>query len=51
MYRLRQSFCGSQKLWQQMRFLNAHGSMYLRRDFHLIFHGCLAVDERGSSCR
>jgi fructose-1,6-bisphosphatase-3 len=47
MDRLRQSFRSSQKLWNHMRFLNSCGSMYLRRDFHLIFHGCLAVDERG----
>ncbi len=47
MERTRQSFLGSQKLWQHMRFLVGRGSMYLCRDRHLIFHGCIAVDDRG----
>jgi fructose-1,6-bisphosphatase III len=47
MDRLRESFFASQKLWDQMRFLASRGSMYLVRDDHLIFHGCLPVDERG----
>jgi fructose-1,6-bisphosphatase-3 len=47
MERTRQSFLASQKLWQHMRFLLSHGSMYLCRDRHLIFHGCIAVDEQG----
>ncbi len=46
--RLRQSFLGSQPLWEQMRFLVGHGSMHLRRDEHLIFHGCVPVDENGA---
>jgi fructose-1,6-bisphosphatase-3 len=45
--RIRQSFLNSQKLRQQMRYLVSHGSMYLIRDNHLIFHGCVVVDERG----
>jgi fructose-1,6-bisphosphatase-3 len=45
--RLRKSFLSSQKLWDQMRFLVSHGSMSLIRDNHLIFHGCVAVDEKG----
>lgn len=47
MGRLRQGFLRSQKLWEHMLFLHAHGSMYLRRDNHLIFHGCVPVDEHG----
>ena len=47
MDRLRQSFLGSQKLWEHVRFLRDRGSMYLVRDRHLIFHGCVPVDERG----
>ncbi len=47
MARLRQSFQGSWKLWEHMRFLKDHGSMALRRDGCLIFHGCVPVDERG----
>ena len=47
MKRIRQSFLHSQKLWEHMRFLVQHGAMYLRRDDHLIFHGCMPVDENG----
>ncbi len=45
--RMRKSFLSSQKLWDQMRYLVAHGTMSLVRDHHLIFHGCVAVDEKG----
>ncbi len=47
MARLRQSFMSSQKLWGHIVFLLRHGSMYLRRDDNLIFHGCVPVDEKG----
>ncbi len=47
MTRLRQSFLASQKLWDHMQFLLEHGSMYLVRDDHLIFHGCVPVDDKG----
>jgi len=45
---LKHSFLNSQKLSEQMRFLVGHGSMYLRRDECLIFHGCVPVDEQGN---
>ena len=45
--RLRKSFLSSRKLWEQMRFLIARGAMSLKRDNHLIFHGCIPVDEKG----
>src|SRR4029077_16190916 len=44
--RLRSSFLSSQKLWKQMRWMIAQGNMYLRREEHLIFHGCVPVDEK-----
>jgi fructose-1,6-bisphosphatase-3 len=47
MDRIRQSFLASEQLWQHVRFLVERGSMYLRRDDHLIFHGCVPVDEAG----
>jgi fructose-1,6-bisphosphatase-3 len=47
MKRLRESFFVSQKLWEHMQYLVRLGSMWLLRDDHLIFHGCLPVDERG----
>ena len=31
-----------------MRWMIHQGNMYLRRDEHLIFHGCVPVDERGN---
>jgi fructose-1,6-bisphosphatase-3 len=45
--RIRSSFLASQKLWSQMRRMVSLGTMYLRREEHLIFHGCVPVDERG----
>jgi fructose-1,6-bisphosphatase-3 len=45
--RIRESFLTSQKLCNQMRWMVSHGSMYLQREEHLIFHGCLPVDEGG----
>lgn len=47
MDRTRQSFLSSQPLWDHMRLLVEKGSMYLKRDDHLIFHGCVPVDEQG----
>jgi len=46
--RLRNSFIASQKLWSHMRWMVGQGTMYLRREEHLIFHGCIAVDEQGN---
>jgi fructose-1,6-bisphosphatase III len=47
MDRLRRSFMASQQLWQHMRFLVDCGSMWLKRDDHLVFHGCVPVDAEG----
>jgi fructose-1,6-bisphosphatase III len=47
MDRLRQSFVTSSRLWEHMSFITKHGSMWLRRDQALIFHGCVPVDEKG----
>ena len=44
---LKHSFLNSHKLQEQMRFMVGHGSMYLRRDECLIFHGCVPVDADG----
>jgi fructose-1,6-bisphosphatase-3 len=49
MDRLRQSFLVSQKLWDHVRYLVHRGSMWLLRDDHLVFHGCVPVDERGEA--
>jgi fructose-1,6-bisphosphatase-3 len=45
--RIRRSFMMSQKLWDHMRWMVSHGRMYLRREEHLIFHGCVPVDQQG----
>ena len=45
--RLRHSFLSSQKLQEQTRFMVGRGSMYLKRDECLIFHGCVPVDAEG----
>ncbi|MBV8900213.1 MAG: fructose-bisphosphatase class III [Verrucomicrobia bacterium] len=45
--RVRASFLASQKLWDQIRWMVAHGHMHLVREGHLIFHGCVPVDEQG----
>lgn len=45
--RLKHSFTHSQKLGEHLRHIVSNGSMYLRRDDHLIFHGCVPCDPRG----
>lgn len=45
---LKHSFRNSQKLQEQMRFMVGHGSMYLKRENCLIFHGCVPVDAEGN---
>jgi len=47
MERLRHSFMVSQKLGEHMDYLARNCSMYLRRDDHLIFHGCVPSDIEG----
>jgi fructose-1,6-bisphosphatase-3 len=46
--KMRLSFLHSQKLAEHMRWLVGRGSMYLLRDDHLIFHGCVPVDAAGA---
>lgn len=45
--RMKYSFTHSQKLSEHLHYMVGNGSMYLRRDDHLIFHGCVPCDERG----
>jgi fructose-1,6-bisphosphatase-3 len=44
---LRRAFQTSDKLLTHLSFLLKNGGMALRRDDHLIFHGCVPVDESG----
>jgi fructose-1,6-bisphosphatase-3 len=45
--RIRSSFMASQRLWDHVRFMVDRGGMYLIRDQHLIFHGCVPVNQAG----
>ena len=45
--RMRASFKSSPLLGDHVRFLAARGSSWLKRDNHLIFHGCVPVDAKG----
>ena len=47
MLRIRESFLRSQKLTDHVTHMISNGSMYVRRDDHLIFHGCVPVDDHG----
>ena len=48
MDRLRGSFLASQKLGEHVRYLVGNGAMFLARDEHLIFHGCVPCDAAGN---
>jgi fructose-1,6-bisphosphatase-3 len=48
MSRLRHSFTSSQKLGEHMQYMVSRGSMFLRRDQNLIFHGCVPCDKQGN---
>jgi len=48
MERMTRSFLASERLWQHMRFLVDRGSMWHKRDDHVIFHGCVPVDADAS---
>ena len=45
--RMRASFLASQKLWNQIHWMTSCGRMHLVREKHLVFHGCVPVDEQG----
>jgi fructose-1,6-bisphosphatase-3 len=46
-HRLKAAFLASQKLGEHMQYMVGHGSMFLRRDQNLIFHGCIPCDAKG----
>jgi len=48
MARLQRSFLESHTLWEQMQYVAHRGTVYLIRDNHLIFHGCVPVDAQGT---
>lgn len=46
--RLVESFTGSARLWEHMKWMAERGRMALVRDRAVIFHACLAVDDDGN---
>ncbi|WP_160677249.1 fructose-1,6-bisphosphatase [Clostridium sp. C8-1-8] len=46
--RLKSSFLNSEKLQNHVGFLFAKGSMYLKYNSNLLFHGCIPLNEDGS---
>lgn len=47
MKRLRLNFRNCDKLQEHVRFLFNKGSMYLRYNSNLLYHGCVPLDEKG----
>lgn len=47
MHRLTQSFLNSDRLQRHVRLLFTKGSMYLVYNGHLLYHGCMSMDEDG----
>ncbi|WP_127836508.1 fructose-1,6-bisphosphatase [Clostridium prolinivorans] len=48
MERLKSSFLNSEKLQKHVRFLFTKGSMYLKYNSNLLYHGCIPLNEDGS---
>jgi fructose-1,6-bisphosphatase III len=48
MDRLSKSFLASAPLWSHMTWVERRGTMFLRRDPAVIFHGCVPVDASGA---
>jgi fructose-1,6-bisphosphatase-3 len=46
--KLRLSFMNSEKLNNHVRFLFANGSLYLKYNSNLLYHGCIPLNEDGS---
>jgi fructose-1,6-bisphosphatase-3 len=51
MARLSSAFMHSEKLQAHVQLLFDHGSMYLRYNGNLLFHGCIPLDEKGYSAK
>ncbi|URZ00438.1 fructose-1,6-bisphosphatase [Clostridium felsineum] len=46
--KLKLSFINSEKLNRHVRFLFSHGSLYLKFNSNLLYHGCIPLNEDGS---
>lgn len=49
--KLKSSFLNSDKLQKHVRFLFAKGSIYLRYNSNLLYHGCIPLDDDGGFSR
>jgi fructose-1,6-bisphosphatase-3 len=49
--KLKSSFLNSEKLQKHIRFLFAKGSIYLKYNSNLLYHGCIPLNEDGSFSR
>lgn len=47
MDKIQVSFLNSEKLNKHIGFLFSHGSLYLKFNSNLLYHGCIPVDEKG----
>ena len=45
---LKQAFAASNKLQEHVQFLYSHGAMYHVSNDHLLYHGCVAMNDDGS---
>ncbi len=45
--RLQESFVGSARLWEHMKYVVRHGRMAVVRDHVAVFHACVPVDTEG----
>lgn len=48
MERIQQAFINCEKLQEHVRFLFTHGSLYLKFNSNLLYHGCVPLNEDGS---
>ena len=46
--KLKSSFINSEKLNKHVRFLFSNGSLYLKYNSNLLYHGCIPLNEDGS---
>ncbi len=46
--KLKSSFLGSEKLQKHISFLYSNGSMYLKNNSNLLYHGCIPLKEDGT---
>ncbi len=46
--KLKSSFLNSERLQKHVRFLYANGSLYLKYNSNLMYHGCIPMNEDGS---